>query len=428
VKTAVWLVRRFPVTLLLCLVLLACFGAQVAAGGGSDEAVALRLGALRSDRLVDHGEYFRLFTASWLHHGPWHLALNIAALLQLGSLVEYVWGGARLLAFYLLTSLAALLAAAAFGTYGVPVYGASGGLLGLAGLLMAARYIGAPTLRMFLVEVLGRRLTFGVLATFFLGVVLEMLYPMVSSWGHIGGFLCGVGLAFAVPEAHSERTTVRVLLGALSAALVAASLWMGVAGSNAVPTMHADMATLARDRISRAPGGVLAAIDIPDMLDHAEAAGTLELGHQVLQEQLEFVDEPVYLQIMLRRFFEDDHRAVATQMCLDRWLALEPHDPMILNAAAWHLLTRPDAAARDTERAVAMSRKSLRRILDPSSDDGRSQRAAFLDTLGEGLLQAGELDEAVTVQSESAALARELGLDDLAEIEARLVRIREAAG
>jgi len=99
-----------------------------------------------------------------------------------------------------------------------------------------------------------------------------------------------------------------------------------------------------------------------------------------------------------------------------RWLDLEPEDPAALNALAWHLVTTRHFRARDPKRALELSQASLRLIKAPSSQTGRLQRAAYLDTLAETLFQLGRLDEALRYQREAVALLEELrGPPGLAE-------------
>src|SRR5262249_34164631 len=55
---------------------------------------------------LDHGEWWRLFTAAFLHYGPVHLALNMLALWWLGTPVEAALGRARYILLYVVAGLA----------------------------------------------------------------------------------------------------------------------------------------------------------------------------------------------------------------------------------------------------------------------------------------------------------------------------------
>jgi rhomboid protease GluP len=443
---ALRLAKRFPTTVALAAAMVGMYGLQLALGGGEEAAV--RLGALRADRVMEHHELYRLVAASWLHHGPVHLAINVAAFAQLGSLVEYVWGGLRMAVIFLATSLVAAVAACAFGPYGLPTYGASGGVLGLAGLAIAARWVGDPSLRLWLQEAVGRRLTVGVAFTFVAGLLLEVGLPdVVSGWGHVGGFVAGLVLAFSVREPSSGRELFR-LLGAVSVAGLLATT-MGVAwhGPVALGTHHQDMARVLLTRASARPDTYGAYLDLVPMLDHYTEAGQSAEGNARFAEQVGAMQELRLVRGLVGRLYYDaevnEHdRPEALQIALERWLELRPHDPEVLNAVAWHLVTRPDVSRRDPARAVGLAEKALRRVpperpkawyargldvltgVDPSGP--RPMRASTLDTLAEALLQEGRVEEALEAQRESVQIATELELSELDAMRTRLERIEEA--
>ncbi len=440
-------VRRFPVTAALAAAMLGVYGLQLALGG-SDEA-AVRLGALRADRAMEHHELYRLFAAAWLHHGPIHLLFDVAAFAQLASLVEFVWGGKRLFVIYLATGLVGALAAVALGPWGVPAYGASAGVLGLAGLLMASRWVGEPTLRLFLQEALGRRLTVAVFFTFAVGLVLEVSLPdVVSGWAHLGGFVAGTVLAFSVQEQRAGRELYTLLAGLMAAALTVSAGAVAWHGDRALATHHHDMAQVLLARVSADPGSYAAYLDLLPMYDHFVAAGERDEGLVRFAEQVGQLTSPALLSSMAGRLYLDadagEPKPEALQAVLERWLELEPHDPFALNAMAWHLVTRPDEAHRDPARAVELAAKSLRRVPDQfdfsmpervamlvvggEAPSPRAVRASNLDTLAEALLQVGRVDEALEVQRESVQIATELELSELEEMQRRLERIEAAGG
>ncbi len=422
-----WL-RRFPGTAALGAVTLGFFALQWWLGGTTDDAVATRLGAMRPDRVAEQGEWFRLVMPMFLHLGPVHFALNGLAFVQLALLVEYIWGTLRLLVFYLLCGIGAALMTATFTGYALPSLGASGSLMGLAGLLLGARYLGTPALRLFLGEVLGRRLFWGVLFTFVVGLLLEMFFPVVDNWGHLGGFLTGLLLAAATPDADSGEGQTLVAGALLVPVVLGSGLWMTVRGDDALATLDHDMAWALRAKASDYPGQVVGAGLLLQMLDRFEASGDPASGREAFRRELEHFDEPFLLANLAGALFTDPARGLETEWVLERWVAIEPSEPDPLNALAWHLVTRPDAERRDPARAEELVRRALQRIADPASKGGRRSRAAYLDTLGEALLQQGKLEEALEAQQESFSLATELELGDLPEISARLERIREASG
>jgi len=428
--------------------MLAVYGLQLWIGGEVDAAV--RLGALRADRVLEHHELYRLLASAWLHHGPLHLLINLLAFLQLASLVEYVWGGLRMAVIYVATGLAGAVVACTLGPYGFPTYGASAGVMGLAGLVMASRWVGDPSLKLFLQEAVGRRLTIAVATVFVAGLLLEMFLPdTVSGWGHVGGFVAGLILSFSVPEPSTGRELFRLLGGITATGLAATVVAVALHGGVAMSTHHADMARLLLTRASASPDSYVAYVDVIPMLDHYREAGVEEEGLARFEEQVAAMQDVRFVRGLVGHLYYDAEteglmRPAALQIALDRWLELRPHDPEVLNAVAWHLVTRSDEGARDPGRAVELADKALRRIpgeqpsgwfgrglatvVGPDPSAPRPMRASTLDTLAEALLQAGRVDEALEAQRESVSIATELNMDQLAEMEDRLRRIEEASG
>jgi rhomboid protease GluP len=111
-------------------------------GGSTSTKNLYALGAL----LVGGGvsaweEPWRLVTASFLHYGPVHLAMNLIGLLVLGRQLERVAGHARLVAVYLTagvgSSLAYALWAAQMALEPTVLVGASGSVMGVVGAITA---------------------------------------------------------------------------------------------------------------------------------------------------------------------------------------------------------------------------------------------------------------------------------------------------
>ena len=123
------------------------------------------------------GEWWRVFTAAFLHIGPVHLALNMLALLVFGSELERQIGRWRYLALYLLSALGGAAAIQLLGDPRVPVAGASAaiyGLLGALGVLMLA----------------SRQDVRGLLTLLAINVFISFL-PGISLLGHLGGLVIG---------------------------------------------------------------------------------------------------------------------------------------------------------------------------------------------------------------------------------------------
>jgi len=100
------LLRSAPAVLVLILVNVLVFLFEIFAGGWNDPEVLHRIGAVEPDAVVAQGEYWRLFTALFLHGGFLHLAFNLFALYVFGPPLEGSIGTIRFLACYLISGLA----------------------------------------------------------------------------------------------------------------------------------------------------------------------------------------------------------------------------------------------------------------------------------------------------------------------------------
>jgi membrane associated rhomboid family serine protease len=123
------------------------------------------------------GEWWRVFTAAFLHIGPLHLLMNMLGLLIFGSELERLLGRVRFLALYLLSVLGGAAAIQLFGDPRVPVAGASTAIYGLLGALVVLMLVNRQDLR-------------GLLTLIALNVVISFL-PGVSLLGHLGGLIAG---------------------------------------------------------------------------------------------------------------------------------------------------------------------------------------------------------------------------------------------
>ena len=95
---------RPRVTYVMMGILVVVFVIETLAGGSEKPRVLISLGA-NVGPLVTTGEYWRLFTANFLHIGLLHIAFNLYALYIVGTEVEMFYGPWRFLVIYLLSGL-----------------------------------------------------------------------------------------------------------------------------------------------------------------------------------------------------------------------------------------------------------------------------------------------------------------------------------
>ncbi|BCJ53367.1 rhomboid family intramembrane serine protease [Actinoplanes sp. NBRC 14428] len=138
--------------------------------------------------IAGNGEWYRLFTAMFLHYGVLHLLMNMYALWILGRDLERVLGPLRFVGLYVLAGLGGNVAAYALAAPNQATAGASTAVFGL----MAAIFV------------LLRRLNLSVapiLPVIVINVIFTFAVASISVEGHLGGlftgFVAGGILAYA---------------------------------------------------------------------------------------------------------------------------------------------------------------------------------------------------------------------------------------
>ncbi len=164
-------------------ILIVVFVIETLAGGSESTRVLVDLGA-NVGPLVTTGDYWRLFTANFLHIGLAHIGFNLYALYIVGTEVEMFYGPRRFLVIYLLAGLSGALASFAF-TYGLSA-GASTAILGLVGTLFAFF-----TRNRDVFGEIGRARLTNLVVVVAMNIILGLSIPAIDNWGHIGGFIGG---------------------------------------------------------------------------------------------------------------------------------------------------------------------------------------------------------------------------------------------
>ena len=185
---------------------------------GGAESLILRFANLAGPVLIDGelagvatGQYYRLFTAAFLHANIIHIALNMFALAQLGPTLESALGRVRFLTLYVLAALGgstlsfvltapglfALLDGTSLARFlpepGQPGVGASGAIFGLFG----AYYV--------IVRRLGGE-TRSIVTLLIVNLVITFSVPIIDWRAHLGGLLTGAVIASAFADApRGER-------------------------------------------------------------------------------------------------------------------------------------------------------------------------------------------------------------------------------
>ena len=436
------LARAFPVTSGIALVTTLAFALQYVVGGELPGLLrpspALgRLGAVRGDLVFAEGEWWRLLCAVLLHGNLIHLALNGLAFLQLGPIAESRWGSWRTLAAYGLGGLASSLLSATFLRADVVAgsVGASGAVLALAGLILGGQALAEERVRGVLNRAIRRRLLYGVLLTFGLGLAASLKWPIIDNWGHLGGTLCGLALSvawrrpLAPPRAATRVLGVAVLLAFAASVGASATIGRDTVGQRPLRLAREalrDPSLAAGDALGRV-AGVLQWLLAEGRAPQARALAQEAIDRDALAARLAQCDAPGPPFVLAAALLTLEHPDA--DLAAERTVALAPDEPHALNMLAWALVVGPPAR-RDPERALALSRRSLELLPDARSDSVARTRAAFLDTQAEALFLLDRAAEALPLQREAVRLGRAVGLEDLEqleELEERLRKLERAA-
>lgn len=151
----------------------------------SDTRVLILLGA-KVNELIAHGQYFRLITCMFLHGGIVHLVVNMYSLYAIGPMVERVYGRIKYIAIYFISGICSSIFSYMFST-SVSI-GASGAIFGLLGavLVYAIKAKGKT----------GNAFIKNILSVIFVNIFIGMTLPNIDNFGHIGGLIGGIIIAF----------------------------------------------------------------------------------------------------------------------------------------------------------------------------------------------------------------------------------------
>ncbi len=139
--------------------------------------------------LINHGQYYRLITAAFLHGGILHIFFNMSALNIIGREVENVYGGKKFLIIYLLSALGGNVFSYLFKPNSISV-GASGAIFGLLGAMLV---FGIKERKK-----IGKGYVKNILETIGLNVIIGITIPNIDNFAHMGGLLIGALISFIV--------------------------------------------------------------------------------------------------------------------------------------------------------------------------------------------------------------------------------------
>ena len=187
--------------------------------GGSSGRLDQQLynfGAMQPIAIAAQGQYWRLFTAMFLHANVLHIAFNMYALYLFGYLVEGAFGKVRFIAIYFVCGFLASVTSYVFSDPRSLGVGASGAIFGLLGAWVAYNYrrrgsaIASAQLRWA-----------GILIA--INLFLGFSIASIDNFAHIGGLVSGA-LAGWIAEGFGPRSNRAAMTAVGFAVLVMAGI------------------------------------------------------------------------------------------------------------------------------------------------------------------------------------------------------------
>jgi rhomboid protease GluP len=201
----------FPaLTFLILLALFAVFAAEIAYGIGPATdllqpsiTTLVAFGGLSKDLVVRDGQWYRLFSAPFLHASATHIAMNAFALFVAGRTLERLIGRAWFGTLYAVGALAGSVLSLELNPPSIVGVGASGAIMGLfAAMLVISMHFPPGPVRSAL-----RSNAFYVLIPSLLPLANAMQGGKVDYAAHFGGAIGGVGVALLMLALWSRSET-----------------------------------------------------------------------------------------------------------------------------------------------------------------------------------------------------------------------------
>ncbi len=232
------------VTVVLLLIMGAAFLGELqfstdlgSSGGTVSTLAAIGLGAINRLLVFQHGQWFRVITAIFLHHNVLHLLMNGLVLLFAGIYLEKRLGRVWYLALFLFAGICGSFMSMAFNAH-ISSVGASGAIMGLLAAIFVISFrqpVGAPRTRAQFAS---------------LRLLVPALIPTASSHhidigAHLGGALGGAALAYLLlsrwPKAAPSPRFRRLAWGIL----IVAALFLPVGSMGGLAMAYCERGELA---------------------------------------------------------------------------------------------------------------------------------------------------------------------------------------
>lgn len=229
------------------------------------------------------GQWWRLFSAMFLHHGVLHLGVNMYVLYSYGRLMERLLGNLGFAVMYIASGLCGNVASLFWNPMAVSA-GASGAIFGLFGAMFGSlvRHQGSipPSL---VVQLRNGGLLFVVVTVGF-GLADPDIDQAAHLGGLVGGFVCGVLMGRKyVGEAAAKRMLGDVLVAAFGVVVFLGGIFAAKSQLGDLPAAY--------ESYQRFPAAERATLDKVQAQIDAAAAGTKAIEQMAASFEQEILPE-----------------------------------------------------------------------------------------------------------------------------------------
>jgi rhomboid protease GluP len=182
----------------------------------SIDGMTLRAFGSKWNWALNHGEWWRLVTAGFLHGGLLHIGMNMWVLFDLGAQVEEVFGASRMLVIYFLSTVGGFFLS--WQRSAADSIGASAALMGLLGAMIAFGMMG----RSHIASEIRSMYVRWVIIILAMGLVAR---GSIDNWAHIGGLATGFGVAYVAGVPQPAGRWIETFWRAAAGAAIAVTLF-----------------------------------------------------------------------------------------------------------------------------------------------------------------------------------------------------------
>lgn len=218
---------RFSATLSLIILNVAAFGWLFSRDLSDPERLFIVYGGVNRGLVLEQGEYWRLLSATFLHGGLLHLAMNMYSLWVVGSFLERWIQWRWFIVFYLVCGLGGSVGSVWWHSAPNVSVGASGAIFGIVGILTGMLALGK------IFDPIGRKaLLKNLLLVIGLNVLIGLSIPGIDNAGHMGGLAAGLlmgatlGLGLRPGFSKTDRRRLAVMGIALTLGVLALFLFV----------------------------------------------------------------------------------------------------------------------------------------------------------------------------------------------------------